>query len=117
MIDDTEESVSTFYNTVGWKTVGLETGEEVTEDARRWEDLREYAKEYVRKCRLRVLRHIPDNGVNILDMGSDPIQYKEYLEYSKNFKKRYCVDLSSKALEKAKSKIGEIGRASCRERV
>ncbi len=109
MIDNPEESVSRFYNTVGWKTVGFEAGEEVTEDARRWEDLREHAKEYVRKCRLRVLRHIPDCGVNILDMGSGPIQYKEYLEYSKNFKKRYCVDLSSEALEKAKSKIGDHG--------
>ncbi|NJK67714.1 MAG: class I SAM-dependent methyltransferase [Microcoleus sp. SU_5_3] len=74
-----------------------------------WEDLREYSKEYVSKCRLRVLRHIPDNGVTILDMASGPIQYKEYLEYSKNFKKRYCVDLSSGALEKARNKIGDRG--------
>lgn len=70
---------------------------------------REYAKEYVSKCRLRVLRHIPDNGLNILDMASGPIQYKEYLEYSKNFKKRYCVDLSSVALEMARKKIWDHG--------
>lgn len=104
MMDNAEERVSKFYNTVGWETEG-----EITEDARRWEDLREHAKGYVSKCRLRVLRHIPDNGVNILDMASGPIQYKEYLEYSKNFKKRYCVDLSSGALEKAKKKIGDHG--------
>jgi len=104
MIDNAEERVSKFYNTVGW-----ETEEEITEDARRWEDLREYAKDYVSKCRLRVLRHIPDHGVNILDMASGPIQYKEYLEYSKNFQKRYCVDLSSGAIEKAKNKIGDHG--------
>lgn len=104
MIDNAEERASKFYNTVGWETEG-----EITEDARRWEDLREHAKEYVSKCRLRVLRHIPDNAVNILDMGSGPIQYKEYLEYSKNFKKRYCVDLSSQALEKAKEKIRDHG--------
>jgi ubiquinone/menaquinone biosynthesis C-methylase UbiE len=104
MMDNAEERVSKFYNTEGWETEG-----EVTEDARRWEDLREHAKGYASKCRLRVLRHIPDNGVNILDMASGPIQYKEYLEYSKNFKKRYCVDLSSGALEKAKKKIGDHG--------
>jgi len=103
-IDNAEERVSKFYNTVGWETKG-----EISEDARRWEDLREHAEEYVSKCRLRVLRHIPDKGVNILDMGSGPIQYKEYLEYSKNFEKRYCVDLSSRALEKAKEKIGDHG--------
>ena len=104
MIDNAEERVSKFYNTVGWETEG-----KITEDARRWEDLREHAKEYVSKCRLRVLRHIPENGVNILDMASGPIQYKEYLEYSKNFKKRYCVDLSSRALEDAQKQIGDHG--------
>ena len=103
-MDNAEERVSKFYNTVGWK---IEGG--ITEDARRWEDLREHAKEYVGKCRLRVLRHIPENGVNILDMASGPIQYKEYLEYSKNFKKRYCVDLSSEALKHARMKIGDHG--------
>jgi len=104
MIDNAEERVSIFYNTAGWETEG-----DITEDARRWEDLREHAKVYVSMCRLRVLRHIPDNGVNILDMGSGPIQFKEYLEYSKHFKKRYCVDLSSGALEKAKKIIGDHG--------
>lgn len=104
MTDNAEERVSNFYNTVGWETEG-----EITEDARRWEDLREHAKDYVSKCRMRVFRHIPENGVNILDMASGPIQYREYLEYSKNFKKRYCVDLSSRALEKARQILGDHG--------
>ena len=107
-MNNAEEKVSTFYNTVGWETEG-----EITEDAKRFEDLREYAKEYVRKCRLRVLRHIPDSGENMLDMASGPIQYKEYLEYSKRFEKRYCVDLSSMALDAAKKKIGEHGVFLC----
>ena len=104
MMNNAEERASRFYNTVGW-----ETEEDITEDAKRNEDLREHAKEYVSKCRLRVLSHIPENGVNILDMASGPVQYKEYLEYSRNFKKRYCVDLSSGALEGAKKKIGDHG--------
>ena len=104
MMNNAEERVSKFYNTVGWETEG-----EITEDARRWEDLREYAREYVGKCRMRVLSHIPESGENLLDMASGPIQYKEYLEYSRNFKKRYCVDLSSSALEGAKKKIGDHG--------
>lgn len=104
MTDNAEEQVSKFYSTVGWETEG-----EITEDARRWEDLREYARKYVGKCRLRVLRHIPERGENLLDMASGPIQFKEYLEYSRNFKKRYCVDLSSRALEDAQRKIGDHG--------
>jgi len=102
--DDAEKTVSKFYNTQGWHT-----DQEITEDARRWEDLREYASDYVSKCRLRVLDHIPAKGKNILDMASGPIQYKEYLEYSKNFSKRYCIDLSSDALKSAEEKIGEHG--------
>jgi ubiquinone/menaquinone biosynthesis C-methylase UbiE len=104
MRNNAEERVSKFYNSVGWKT---EFG--ITEDARRFEDLRECAREYVSKCRLRVLKHVPDVGVNMLDMASGPIQYKEYLEYSGNFEKRYCVDLSLGALEEAKKKIGDHG--------
>lgn len=108
MTDDAEEIVSRFYNTGGW-----EEDEEITEDARRWEDLREHAREYVGKCRLRVLRHVPEVGENFLDMASGPIQYREYLEYSKNYKKRYCVDLSSDALKSAKKKIGDHGVFLC----
>ena len=104
MSNNAETKVSTFYNTVGWKTE-----EGITEDAKRFEDLREHAKEYVSKCRLRVLRHIPDTGENLLDMASGPIQYREYLEYSKNYKKRYCVDLSQQALDAARKKIGDHG--------
>jgi ubiquinone/menaquinone biosynthesis C-methylase UbiE len=99
-----EEIISKFYSSEGW-----EIKDGVTEDARKWEDLRECAKEYVSKCRLRVLRHIPESGENMLDMASGPIQYNEYLEYSKSFKKRYCIDLSSKALEDAKKRIGDHG--------
>ena len=104
MIDDAEKRVSKFYNSVGWEVDG-----EITEDAKRWEDLREHAKEYITKCRLRVLDHIPSDGEFILDMASGPIQYPEYMEFSKNYKKRYCVDLSSVALDAAKRKIGDHG--------
>ncbi|WP_181391793.1 class I SAM-dependent methyltransferase [Methanospirillum lacunae] len=103
-----EISVKTFYDEIGWIISGNET-----EDAIRFEDLRENSREYVSKCRLRVLKYIPDFGVNILDMASGPIQYKEYLEYSKNFLFRYCVDLSQGALDQAKAKIGDHGVFIC----
>lgn len=99
-----EENVSKFYDTIGW-----ETHDGVTEDARRWEDLRDCARDYVRKCRLRVLRHIPESGDLMLDMASGPIQYPEYLEFSAHFRKRYCIDLSKRALQEAERKIGSHG--------
>jgi SAM-dependent methyltransferase len=105
---DAETRVSNYYNTSGWKT-----NDGITNDARTFEDLREAAREYVSKCRFRVLTYIPDSGENILDMASGPIQYDEYLEYSRHFKKRYCIDLSQQALDQAKSKIGDHGVYIC----
>lgn len=99
-----EKCVSKFYNTIGWATV-----EDITEDARRFEDLRENCQEYASKTRLRVLDYIPESGTHLLDMASGPLQYKEYLLYSKNFEKRHCVDFSIAALEAAKKKIGHHG--------
>jgi ubiquinone/menaquinone biosynthesis C-methylase UbiE len=104
MLNSAEKNISDFYNTVGW-----ETESEVYEDTKRFEDLRELAQEYNDKCRLRVTRHIPTQGDKMLDMASGPIPYKEYVEYSQNFQKRYCVDLSTKALEDAEKKIGDKG--------
>ena len=74
-----------------------------------WDDLRDCAKDYTARCRSRLMRKIPPSGDNILDVGSGPILYKEYVEYSSNFRKRYCVDLSAVALEEAKRKIGDHG--------
>ena len=96
MHNDAEEHVHKFYSTGGW-----EEQDGITDDARRFEDMREFSREYVSRCRLRVLDHVPSRGDKMLDMASGPLQFPEYLEYSRGFKKRYCVDLSSKALESA----------------
>ena len=32
-------------------------------------------------------------GNHFLDFASGPLQYPEYIKYSKNFKIRHCVDL------------------------
>ena len=108
MAGQAEQRVSDFYNTVGWRET-----DGVTEDARKWEDLRPVAREYASKCRLRVLRHIPASGDKMLDMASGPIQYPEYLEYSRHFNKRYCVDLSADALARARERIGDHGVFLC----
>ena len=90
-----------FYNSHGWKK-----NKKVFEDANLFEDLRKNSRFYVSKCRKRLMRYIPKKGDHILDFASGPIQYPEYLEYSKNFKKRHCVDFSNDAIKIAKKKIG-----------
>jgi SAM-dependent methyltransferase len=85
----------------------------VTHDARSCEDLRPAAAEYVTACRMRVKRHLPATGHRLIDMGSGPIQYPEYLTYSEGFAIRTCVDLSTRALSEARRKLGGRGEYLC----
>ena len=93
-------SVHKFYNSKGW----LSDSNGNFFDAIAFEDLRKCSKKYLKNNRLRLIKYFPNQGDNLLDCASGPIQYPEYLEYSKNYKKRICVDLSKDALEIAKSR-------------
>jgi ubiquinone/menaquinone biosynthesis C-methylase UbiE len=104
------ENVYKFYNKIGWKTKYNNT-----KDASLFEDLRNFSKDYVSKCRNRVKKFIPQNGDHILDFASGPIQYKEYINYSKGFKIRHCVDFSKEAIAQAKKKIGNKGKYYCKD--
>lgn len=106
---DAETKVKGFYEGAGWES----DSKGITLDSQLWEDLRPAAAAYVSACRAKLLKYLPTKGEFILDAASGPVQYPEYLEYSKNFKKRYCVDISSKALEKAKEKLGDWGEYHC----
>ncbi len=99
-----------FYNSSGWKK-----NKNHFEDANLFEDLRLNSKKYVSDCRKRILKFIPKKGNNILDFASGPIQYNEYLLYSKNFKYRHCVDFSKQAINFAKKKIGKKGKFYCND--
>ena len=90
------KEVNKFYNQSGWRLKN-----NITTDANLFEDLRLSSKEYIKKCRLKLMNHIPKGGVNILDFASGPIQYKEYLKYSKNYNFRHCVDFSREAINQA----------------
>jgi ubiquinone/menaquinone biosynthesis C-methylase UbiE len=107
--DLVKTSIRKFYNDEGWQLD--EHG--VTRDALLNEDLREVAKEYVSKCRKRLMRYLPEKGDALLDMASGPVQYPEYLEYSVNFKKHHCVDLSKVALSQAEEKLQIKGEYHC----
>ncbi len=102
---DVKQEVRQFYDQVGWQLVG---------DARyyqnaRYEDLRPVARAYIHKCHMRVRRHLKKAGQYLLDAGSGPIQYPEYLEYSLNYQFRVCADISITALKEAQNRIGEHG--------
>jgi SAM-dependent methyltransferase len=99
--------VRRMYDDYGWSE---EDG--VTHDADACEDLRAVAAPYVSACRLRCNRPLT-GGDRILDFGSGPIQYPEYLTYSEKYDKRVCVDLSARGLEGARTKLGDRGEYHC----
>lgn len=98
------QQVREFYDQVGWSVVG----EDVYQNAR-YEDLRPVSREYIHRCHLRVKRHLPTSGDYLLDAGSGPIQYPEYLEYSRDHRYRVCADISITALLEARQRIGGHG--------
>lgn len=102
--DDVKQQVRNFYDSVGW----VEIGEGVYQNAR-YEDLRPVSREYIHRCHLRVSKHLPKTGKVLVDAGSGPIQYPEYLEYSRGFRYRLCLDISRRALVEARGRIGDHG--------
>jgi SAM-dependent methyltransferase len=93
-----------FYDDVGWNA-----GDEQFEDAEIFEDLRPVSAEYIHRCHLRVRDHLPASGDLLLDAGSGPVQFPEYLVYHEGFRKRLCVDISLSALRQARARLGDRG--------
>jgi len=93
--------IKDFYERIGWKHQ-----DGISEDAKLNENLSYFAQRYVSQVRMRISDNLPKRGDFFLDIGSGPIQYKEYEILSKYFKERHCVDLSATALKLASRKLG-----------
>lgn len=102
--NDVKRQVREFYDRVGWH----EVSEGLYQNAF-YEDLRPVARDYIHKCHLRVRRHLKPAGKLLLDAGSGPIQYPEYLEYSQGYQYRVCADISIVALQEARKRTGDHG--------
>ncbi|MCO6454611.1 MAG: class I SAM-dependent methyltransferase, partial [Pirellulaceae bacterium] len=100
-----KQRVRRFYDEVGWTI----DDRGVFDDAARFEDRRSVSAEYIHRCHLRVARHLPPAGRYLLDAASGPVQYPEYLAYSRGFERRVCVDLSFAALQAARRNLGPRG--------
>jgi ubiquinone/menaquinone biosynthesis C-methylase UbiE len=104
MSENTKNQVREFYDQIGWSQVG----EGVYQNAR-YEDLRPVSREYIHKCHMRVKEHIAPSGDLLLDAGSGPVQYPEYVAYSENYAHRVCADISITALKEARNRLGDHG--------
>ncbi|MFZ6026494.1 MAG: class I SAM-dependent methyltransferase [Chloroflexota bacterium] len=105
----TKQQVSEFYDQVGWQEVGVSDDGERRYQNAHYEDLRPVSAAYIHACHLRIGRHLDPQGYLLLDAGSGPIQYPEYLAYSKGYRYRVCADISIGGLQEARKRIGPHG--------
>lgn len=101
---NTKQQVREFYDRIGWS----QAGEGLYQNAR-YEDLRLVSQEYIRRCHLRVNRYIAPAGGFLLDAGSGPVQWPEYLTYSEGYRFRVCADISMTALREARARLQQRG--------
>ncbi|OYX47871.1 MAG: hypothetical protein B7Y90_12325 [Alphaproteobacteria bacterium 32-64-14] len=99
------DGVRKFYDTSGW--IADDTG--LFGETKAFSDIRPRSQAFTNRCIERMGRHFRGGGKFILDAGSGPIPYDGYLNYSENFQKRICVDLSINGLRAAKRKLGDRG--------
>lgn len=102
--NEVKREVREFYDQVGWQQVSDGTYQNA-----HYDDLRPVSQDYIHNCHLRVSRHLKPQGDLLLDAGSGPIQYPEYLEYSRGYQYRVCADISIVALQEARKRIGAHG--------
>ncbi len=101
---DTKQKVREFYDDIGWQ----QEADGNYQNAR-YEDLRPVSAEYIRQTRLRINAGLSPSGRFLLDAGSGPVQYDDYLTYSQGYQKRVCLDISIQALREARGRIGAHG--------
>jgi hypothetical protein len=104
---EVKQQVREFYDQVGWQVASVPGAEQVCYQNARYEDLRPVSQEYIHRCHLRVARFLAPAGDYLLDAGSGPIQYPEYLEYSRGYRARVCADISIVALQEARKRVGD----------
>jgi ubiquinone/menaquinone biosynthesis C-methylase UbiE len=99
--DQVKQQVREFYDQVGWQ----KASGNVYQNSR-YEDLRPVSSEYLHRCHQRVKQHLPPSGRFLLDAGSGPVQYQDYVTYSQNHTYRVCADISIVALKEARKRLG-----------
>ena len=96
------QAVRVFYDEVGWRQATDVAG---FEDGRRFDVASPETADYIHNCHQRVAEVLETEGTMFLDAASGPVQFAEYIEYSRGFDHRVCVDLSIRALRAARAKI------------
>jgi SAM-dependent methyltransferase len=102
--NEIKQQVRQFYDQIGWQKV-----QDGLYQNAHYEDLRPVSAEYIHRCHLRVGRYLKASGKYLLDAGSGPVQYAEYMDYLNGYQYRVCADISIVALIEARKKLGDKG--------
>jgi len=104
MVDNTKQHVRKFYDHIGWSHISEGRYQNV-----HYEDVRPVSRDYIHLSHLRINRHLKPTGRFLLDAGSGPVQYPEYLTYSAGYSYRVCLDISIQALKDARERLSDHG--------
>jgi hypothetical protein len=96
--------VQSFYDEFGW--CRNEGG--LYNDTIAFNAVSEVVRDYQRRCNDRIVRQL-GSGRYLLDVASGPIPHPEYLEHSRSYDVRICVDFSIRALHGARQRLGDRG--------
>jgi uncharacterized protein YbaR (Trm112 family) len=103
-LDATRRIVQTFYDEFGW----VKNNAGFYNDTSEFTDVRPTSQKYWSACNSRITAQLR-SGTYLLDAASGAIPSVSYLEFSKNYKFRVCLDFSIRALREAQRKLGECG--------
>jgi SAM-dependent methyltransferase len=96
--------VQSFYDEYGW--CRHQSG--LYNDTIAFSDVGGVVRHYYRRCNDRIVRQL-GGGRFLLDVASGPITLPEYLEHSRSYQVRICVDFSIRALREAHQRLGDRG--------
>jgi ubiquinone/menaquinone biosynthesis C-methylase UbiE len=94
-----KKRVFEYYNEVDFK---VREYFNIYGDTQKWVDERPVSLAYLRNSFNKAARFYPPTGKFILDIGSGPIGFKEYINLSNGYEYRICIDISVNALLQAK---------------
>ena len=104
------DRVFRYYNEVSYSQ---KEGKTIYSDSGKWVDYREVSDEYIRNSFRRAKKYLDGKGKYYLDVASGPIGLPEYIDLSRDYEVRICVDISYKALEKARANYPGEGLFIC----
>ena len=97
-----KERVFRYYDAITYENLEEKS---IYADSKKFVDFRDISSDYLHHSFTKASKYVNDNGKYFLDIASGPIGLKEYINLSKNYEIRICIDISFNALLKAQQNL------------